>query len=1349
MIFVPRFLSPIRRDSTEKNRDSPKPLDARFGASTIIVLGDPGMGKTSLFKEAAEQEGGLFLEVRRFLHHHFPGPIQQPLYLDALDEVRARTDDGQGVMDQLIGRLELLGKPKLRLSCRAADWFGGLDESPLLDLSADGELQVLQLCPLSRPDAQSLVQDHGHDGAEFLRQAQEQGFLEWLKNPRDILLLLEALTDGAWPESREELFDRACRSLVSEQNLGHSHTRRSEFSTDSLLDAAGYLSACHLMAGTTGWSLREPGNKDFPWLGDLHHPAIRKPMMDAAARRRIFRQADAEQVVPMHRSIAEYLGARFLASRARKGLPFNRIVRLITARDGGVPTDLRGLFGWLSCLAHQHADRLLDRDPLAVVLHGDIASLSVTSQRRLLRSLRQAAERDPYLQVGSWDQAPLAPLATPRLEPELRQLLQDREAPWQMTVAVLDAVAAGDSLPELGDLLLSLARDNSRVRAVSIRAAEAFCAVCSERFDDTKALLQEIHDGGIEDSLDQMRTRLCESLFPRVITAIDVLGYLPQPKANETSSFYWYLRRCFLENLPRDQIPTLLDALSEWQLGPHVNSRLQYRLHRNLGPFLAKVLPRALGAFGPTIDVLRLYGWLSVHLASKGASNKSVFNGEEVIAIQEWLAAHPVIHRELFRQVLAKSTSVDDFSNRSWNLRRCCCGNQPPGYGHLLLELATKTANDEIAQRMFKDTFQVFGTDESCPDLLDAAVSAAQEQPRFRQALEDAQCHQLPPHYFNDPDDPAQASEEMERAQLEKSKNWLTCNLHKLADGSADSALQKLSVEYFNLGHKEDLAMLSPENRLIHQWGEEITQATLHGFMILAQRSPRTSFAELGALSAAQRVPRWIGPFHAGIQLLRQEKEATFQQLPTQSLILAVASYFACGYFFEESAGDWLDIIIENHSDACAEALIEIWSPSLGLKKEHIWQLDRLEEWPRLRKLIVPRLLEAFPRAHPKIIRELIAANLNEDQHALVLDIARKQITQPSGLHTEQFLTWLSVACLLESEEFGTKFEQHAPKTLRHGSSAKRADTLKECVSHFIRADGRLRQNLPPSIASILVASFTKAYPHRPITESGIVKAEYTVPEYVSRLIDQLGGHPDKAAKATLSTLREEPLMSPWHDRIRHTLIKWEQNSREHSFRRPTLSEVILVLENGVPKTAADLFAFVVDHLGEVAKDLRDGDSDGYRMFWNLPDQWKVGNPLPEEICRDRLKERLQGSLKPLGLKVEREADLADHKRADMLIVHGSTGIPVECKRHYHQEIWTGIEHQLIPKYVRDPGSGGFGIYCVFWFGGDEEKVPPPPAGIAAPKSARELSEALKETIPTGYEHQIAVVCVDVSRPSR
>ena len=64
---------------------------------------------------------------------------------------------GQDASDEVAKALCALKKPKFRLSCRAADWFGSQDQDVLRAASASGRVVVLELCPLSHDEILNAV----------------------------------------------------------------------------------------------------------------------------------------------------------------------------------------------------------------------------------------------------------------------------------------------------------------------------------------------------------------------------------------------------------------------------------------------------------------------------------------------------------------------------------------------------------------------------------------------------------------------------------------------------------------------------------------------------------------------------------------------------------------------------------------------------------------------------------------------------------------------------------------------------------------------------------------------------------------------------------------------------------------------------------------------------------------------------------------------------------------------------------------------------------------------------------------------------------------------------------------
>ena len=122
-----------------------------------------------------------YTTVRNFLID--PHAIaDEALFLDALDEYRTIAN-GQDASATVAKALCDLKKPKFRLSCRAADWFGSRDQEALKVASASGRIVVLELCPLSRDEILQAVQGLVPDPAVFLEEAELAGLGKLLGNP--------------------------------------------------------------------------------------------------------------------------------------------------------------------------------------------------------------------------------------------------------------------------------------------------------------------------------------------------------------------------------------------------------------------------------------------------------------------------------------------------------------------------------------------------------------------------------------------------------------------------------------------------------------------------------------------------------------------------------------------------------------------------------------------------------------------------------------------------------------------------------------------------------------------------------------------------------------------------------------------------------------------------------------------------------------------------------------------------------------------------------------------------------------------------------------------------------------
>ena len=158
-------MSLVPRTVTEAGDHRSRPLAAFRDAGAFVLLGDPGAGKTREFRREVEALGAdaLFLSARDFLTFAETRAEEwsgKTLFIDGLDEVRAGKADPRSPLDEIRRRLDGLGRPRFRLSCRAADWLGRSDRERLRAVSPDETLTVLRLDPLRDSDIVSLLETH-------------------------------------------------------------------------------------------------------------------------------------------------------------------------------------------------------------------------------------------------------------------------------------------------------------------------------------------------------------------------------------------------------------------------------------------------------------------------------------------------------------------------------------------------------------------------------------------------------------------------------------------------------------------------------------------------------------------------------------------------------------------------------------------------------------------------------------------------------------------------------------------------------------------------------------------------------------------------------------------------------------------------------------------------------------------------------------------------------------------------------------------------------------------------------------------------------------------------------------
>ena len=620
-----------------------------------VLLGDAGLGKTTEFlNERAELgDGATYVSARDLVTLEIkPEWRDRTLFIDGLDEIRAGTADGRTSLDQIRNRLDQLGWPSYRISCREADWLGQNDQRNLESATPGGSVAVLRLDPLDHGAKHALVTAYLEvdDTSAFFNGAEQRGLGGMLDNPLTLELLAGAVAQGGetWPESRREAFEFACLRMAREHNDEHLAAAVVTPPLEAVLAVAGELAAVQLLAGVEGFSLG-PEDDDSPYVAvdrvqlssvesfDGDFPSLRHvlgtklfsapPDMEAVAGRPRRR--------PFHRHIAEFLGGRYLARLVKRGLPARRVVALMTSpHDGRVVTSLRGLSAWFAAHSDEALNQLIDADPVGVGLYGSIEGLCVEQKRRLLEALATHAPEGPllghewrdnraadYRDTTAWAFRTIVAAGTVEAITELllgspEDPACDRIARFLLRVLAEAEVSNATEVGQLATVAHGIAREQRWHAETRRDALSAFIHLEAEREardDALAALLTDIAERRLTDPEDDLAGLALRELYPHRISPARVWSYSEiRSCKGYFGAFALFWDRFIVELSSPHDAAAALDGLWGELTQRDVRAGIDELLRRRAQDMMpVELLELALGELGDDADIERLFGWLA------------------------------------------------------------------------------------------------------------------------------------------------------------------------------------------------------------------------------------------------------------------------------------------------------------------------------------------------------------------------------------------------------------------------------------------------------------------------------------------------------------------------------------------------------------------------------------------------------------------------------------------------------------------------------------------------------------------------------------------------------------------
>ncbi|PSM42577.1 hypothetical protein C6Y14_15375 [Streptomyces dioscori] len=715
--------------------------DGVSGEGATVLLGEPGAGKSTVFRslvqglptwdDLALGEGADFCvwvdgpDVTAatwdmVLGRHLAGlpsvaAGQNPSSSTGNVTVVIDQADESEICNSLPTYLKLglrgkdVGKLKLLVACRTGDYPPDLTR---VLQHAFGRCSLVDLAPLSRADAVTLVDSAGVEGEQLISElvARRAGALASVPLTLE-LIVREYRVSRTLRGSAKELFEDAVRLLTQEYDFFRRPKSAPATTWQQRLEVAGRMAARLVLSGRrTLWhgSLLEgrPSTTDLDvgtLAGGTERTSGCQPFQVTAAvieevlSTGLFTASGNRRSTFRHSSLAAFLAAQHLISRSVPDAALRRLFLVGTPdqETAGIPVSLRETAAWLVALAPDRIQWLASADPESLTVHSGLVDSDNVRELIVRRLLERAA--DVEFGEARWELTRWV-LGHPGLGRQLAPVLtldpKDFED-WETRAKVEVALRLAEQCPspDLAPLLLKVTADARWPAGSRAHAAKA-AFVCDETLaaPALSAVLETLApETGMDPGRD-LRGVLLRLLWPRYLDTATVLDALSEPPSSDRYGMYESFVATLPTVCPDAEVPQLVTWLA--RVVQEDAAGASGKTHRfTEGRLVSDTVDRALSVPDAESMLPQLARIITVHILSHEkvefphALNPVTPDGLEPTAVRE--LRHALAHALLVHG-LSEGQAMPYFALlvvREWEPRRRGFAEEhdPHGDRHMLL----------------------------------------------------------------------------------------------------------------------------------------------------------------------------------------------------------------------------------------------------------------------------------------------------------------------------------------------------------------------------------------------------------------------------------------------------------------------------------------------------------------------------------------------------------------------------------------------------------------------------------------------------------------------------------------
>ena len=477
----------------------------------IVILAEPGAGKTELLNNLAKQLGvkAITASVFRYIGAK---ETNSPVVIDAFDELAKIDNTG---IHQLFGKALEATTTHLIISSRSSEWDNSATH--IFEEFIGHKPAIVRLCEFNDSEQRDIYTRYTlkDDFINFQAEITRFSLEPLLPNPQFLKLFADAYieSEGHFAD-KSSIFNKAVANLAREVNINVKPTPST--SIENKIEASSEVFAKLLLSGAEGIGISEVNeSRMYPLFSSLL-PSNGVTVSSLLATRLFKPDDNTDQHRPVHKIVAEYCAANYLIKRIidpSDALTLNHCLPII-APNTVVRDELRGLLGWMATLGNEELEEsLISLDSYAVLANGDPSQLTPSSKRLLLSRLGEVEASDPYFRRGDFQRRfSIAGFFTKEVMQDIKPIITDG-SDGQLRDLIIELLTGSQSAkwlePELRQILLNTTENEGARSSVKRCLLELDCYDPSS---DLGNLIEESSSSSLGLAADLIKDLGTESL---------------------------------------------------------------------------------------------------------------------------------------------------------------------------------------------------------------------------------------------------------------------------------------------------------------------------------------------------------------------------------------------------------------------------------------------------------------------------------------------------------------------------------------------------------------------------------------------------------------------------------------------------------------------------------------------------------------------------------------------------------------------------------------------------------------------------------------------------------------------